>query len=179
MKSLLVFLALAGSGSSIAHAQTECALYAAALSASHARPDSMLVIDRLTMGIPVFALEGYVGVRSGDTLLADSGGRRLAQLNQPRKPLPKCITAELKYRTIDDSTVFARFGRNGEGWKGWTGVKGFAIVSEPVMSADSLTALIYVGTATGPLSGEGTIYRFRKDEHGVWIKEAEVNTWIS
>jgi hypothetical protein len=140
----------------------------------------MLVVDTMRMGVPSFAFNAFTGMHSGDQTLADSAAPKLREMNKTPKPAPPCIATQGGYRFVQDSTLFNRFSRTGPRWTDWTGVKGFALISQPVFSADSSSALIFVGTATGRLAGNGMIYRFERDAvSGAWLKKSEVMIWVS
>jgi hypothetical protein len=153
--------------------QEDCSLYVAALQAHGVTPAGMMLVDSLTMGIPMFAFNGVSRLKRGDTALADSAATRLGELNKVRKPVPQCLVTAAKYQLVKDSTLFARFARSGPGWDCPT-CRAFALLSRPLISESGRSALIFVGTATGKLAGNGKIYRFEKNDAGEWIRAAEV-----
>src|SRR5262245_40457168 len=157
--------------------QEDCSLYVAALQAHGVTPAGMMLLDSLTMGIPMFAFNAVSRMKRGDTALADSAAARLAELNKVRRPVPQCLVTAAKYQLIQDSALFARFAQGGPRWDCPT-CRAFALVSQPLISESGRSALVFVGTATGKLAGNGKIYRFEKNDAGEWIKAAEVMIWI-
>jgi len=156
-----------------------CDLFIASLRALGADSANTILVDHTVMGVPTFAFNAFSGLVRGDTALASATEKPLRELNAARVPVPGCLTTEHAWAVVSDSVLVGLF-RAGQ----WTAfhtrfpkAAQFALVSRPLINGD--TATIYVAIAAGKLSGRGVIMRFVRGVDGKWIKQSEVQLWVS
>jgi hypothetical protein len=156
-----------------------CDLFIAALRALGADSANTILVDHTVMGVPTFAFNAFSSLVRGDTALASAAERPLRELNATRVPVPDCLTTEHAWAVVSDSVLVGLF-RAGQ----WTAfhtrfpkAAQFALVSRPLINGD--TATLYVAVAAGKLSGRGVIMRFVRGVDGRWIKQSEVQLWVS
>ena len=172
-------LLLAGPGRAIA--AQDCSAYAIALEAVGAKATNALVVEQTTMGVPGFAFNAHSTFRRGDTVLARVALPGLEAANSARAPVPHCLVDSVGWHTVSDSVLFSFFRPPGTRWVGFRAAfpnaPSFALMSQPVMAGDTMT--IYVAIASDALAGRGIIVRLVRDANGRWVKQAEVQLWIS
>jgi len=166
-------------------ASASCAVYAAAIDAvTDSGP--VVVIDSTGAGVPTFAFMAYsdsprTPAQQG-LPLSDSVFQALRTTNQHRESLRGCLAALQRVRPVRDDSLIALFGRDTKGWARfrahYAGVRGFILVSQPLMLADSV-ALIYVAYASDWLAGQGAILRLERDSAGHWVRKAGAVLWNS
>jgi len=166
-------------------ASAPCALYAAAIDAvTDSGP--VVVIDSTGAGVPSFAFMAYSGSPRTPAQqglpISDSVFQALQTTNQHRASLLGCLAALQRVRPVPDDSLIALFGRDAKGWARfrahYTGVRGFVLLSQPLMLADSV-ALIYVAYASDWLAGQGAILRLERDSAGRWVRKAGAVLWNS
>jgi hypothetical protein len=179
-RSLALAIALCATIAHPSPAQS-CDLVVAALSALKADSSNAVLVDHTVMGIPLFAFDGYSGSRRGDTALARIAEPPLRELNKTRVPLPDCLRAHGAWTVVPDSELVALFTKSDDGWaafhKRYPDRSQFALVSQPIVAGD--TATIFVAVASGRLAGRGIVVRLIRDPTGRWVKQSDVQLWIS
>jgi hypothetical protein len=157
-----------------------CDLLTAALRQLSADSANTVLVDQTGIGSPTFALNAYTTLRRGDTTLARIMVP-LRELNRTRVPLPDCLSGARRFKLIADSTLFGVFRSPGDRWAAFrerfAPATQFALFSQPLIRGD--TAFVYVGLARGNLDGRGVILRMVRDAAGNWVKQSEMQIWIS
>ena len=179
-RSIALAIALCSTMAHVSPAQS-CDLVVAALSALSADSTNTVLIDHTVMGIPLFAFNGYSNSRRGDTALARAAEPALRALNKTRAPLPDCFRTQRAWTVVPDSELVALFTASGDGWAAfrahYPNRSQFAFVSQPIVAGD--TATIFVAVASGRLAGRGIVLRLIRDATGKWVKQSDVQLWIS
>jgi hypothetical protein len=181
LRGIALTLLVASIAPQVGAAQS-CQLFAAALEAVGATAGTTVLVAETTDGIPGFAFNAYTSMMRGDTTLARLMMPLLKKANAQRVPVSSCLVDSLSWHTIADSTLFRIFRPDsGDAWttfrRAFPATPKFALLSQPVMSAD--TATFYVAIASDHLNGVGKIVQLVRDGSGRWVKRSEVMLWVS
>ena len=159
----------------------DCSAFATALEAVGAKATNAVLVEQTTMGVPGFAFNAHSTFRRGDTAMVRLALPALEAANSARAPVPHCLVDSLGWHTVSDSVLFSYFRPPGTRWVGFRAAfpstPNFAIMSQPVVSADTMT--IYVAIASDALAGRGIVVRLVRDASGRWVKQAEAQLWLS
>lgn len=179
-RSLPIAIAFCATLARVSSSQS-CDLAIAALAVLHADSATTVLIDHTVIGIPLFAFDGYSRGWRGDSALARAAEPALQALNKTRVPLSDCFRSQRGWTVVPDSALVALFTASDDGWAAFRSrykpLSQFALISQPLIAGD--TATLFVAVASGQLAGRGVILRLIRDAGGKWIKDAEVQLWIS
>jgi len=159
------------------------AVYAAALQKLYPASNYVIMDTTATSPIGVDDTASILGrilqeMRAVDQKTADSFQLR----NEKTWPVPAGMDLGSTYALISQAEMKQLFSQNQNGWQIFyeqhPGAPGITSVSRVGFNDRFDQALVYIGTLSHPLAGEGFIVLLEK-VNGTWVVDQQVMTWIS